>query len=148
MAAARTPCVEGTTAVRDERLGGRRIYSVYVIDGPGASYVGSTGFEPERRFGQHIRGARNPRYAVGPLYDAIRAHGADAFTLRVVLQTTDANAVRWDEGVVMRELIADGAHLYNRDLHGYGAPVTDQLWRPGIFAPELSRALISEPSHA
>ena len=76
--------------------------SVYRVVGPETqSYIGSTFKNPAERWAKHVE---NSGWRHGALYDAIRTHGAEAFTLEILHEEiADKTALRKTEGACIRQ---------------------------------------------
>lgn len=66
----------------------RQEHIVYLIENlvNDKVYVGKTGLNPQRRFGQHLKNAANG--LPGLLYNSIRKHGEEWFSIRVLGKTS------------------------------------------------------------
>lgn len=106
------------------------LFRVYYIacEPTGMGYVGITGWTIEKRFKRHIWNARRKR--PGALYDAIREHGAAAFSVSFIEAT-----VSWDDACEReRQLIEEletklplGYNATGGGEGNYGYEYTDEV---------------------
>ena len=84
----------------------------------GKCYVGKTLKSPAERFSEHLRDARKPTEENRPLYRAIKKHGEDNFSLRVLEECADKFASEREMWYI--EKLKTYAHGYNATLGGDG----------------------------
>lgn len=102
------------------------MYVLYKItcSANGKVYVGYTSKTAEERFGHHLRNARWKRKTA--LYDAIRAYGAEHFSVETILECeTHADACRHEIRLIseLNTLLPLG---YNMTHGGDGVPLTKE----------------------
>lgn len=93
-------------------------YTVYTITGPTGVYIGVTSQALPIRWGTHLADAK--RGLARPLYQAIRAFGHEAFTVREVERVEERYPAYRRERALLADYAAAGAPLLNLRYPGSG----------------------------
>ena len=101
----------------------------------GMGYVGQTAKPIEKRFEQHCRAARTVQNH--PLYEAIREHGAESFTITALAETdalNDANSLEQKYIESERTLSPNGYNLSNGGGRGWHGRYSSRAF--AVLTPE------------